>query len=439
LSTFFINRNFTWLWIGQSISNLGDMIFDTTLMLWIATIIARNQSWAPLASSGVLVVTALPTVVLGPLAGVFVDRWDKRRTLLVADAMRSLLILALLLFTGIIPWPVFAHMTPRWQISGIYLITLLTTICAQFFDPARFTLLTDVVEPEQRTKASGLGQAAQSIAAMIGPFIAAPLLFFFGVQWALILNAASFIISFLAILAVHPPDVHHLKEAVQPEKRPVTTTKTAFWQEFQEGMRFILHSRLIMALAISAGIVNFGGAAFETLYVYFALDNLHAPISLYGMFGLVAGLGTLLGALITAFFVKRLGEIRIFWLSFIISGILILILARQTQFYVALIVYFLMNCSFIAVNIVISPLLQRTIPYHLLGRVKGVLTPSMYLIMMLSTIFFGYLATLLRGHWHATIWIITFGPIDTIFTATGVILIIGGIYAWRMLPLFEID
>jgi hypothetical protein len=61
---------------------------------------------------------------LGPIAGVFADRWDKRRTLLVMDAICSILILGLLLFAGIIPLPFFTHMTPLWQISGIYLRTI---------------------------------------------------------------------------------------------------------------------------------------------------------------------------------------------------------------------------------------------------------------------------------------------------------------------------
>jgi len=72
--SFFINRNFAFLWIGQAVSDLGDVIYLVTLSLWIATVIAHNQPWAPAAVSGVLIATALPTLVLGPLAGVFVDR-----------------------------------------------------------------------------------------------------------------------------------------------------------------------------------------------------------------------------------------------------------------------------------------------------------------------------------------------------------------------------
>jgi MFS family permease len=65
------------LWLGQSVSYLGDFVFDTTIVLWISTVIARSQSWAPAAVGGVLIAAAVPTLLLGPVAGVFVDRWNR--------------------------------------------------------------------------------------------------------------------------------------------------------------------------------------------------------------------------------------------------------------------------------------------------------------------------------------------------------------------------
>jgi MFS family permease len=93
----FINRNFGLLWIGQTISYVGDFVFDTTLVFWIATSLVRGQSWAPLAVSGVLLAVSVPVFAVGPLAGVFVDRWDKRRTMLAMDALRAMLVFLLLL------------------------------------------------------------------------------------------------------------------------------------------------------------------------------------------------------------------------------------------------------------------------------------------------------------------------------------------------------
>ena len=79
------NRNRRLLWLGQGVSATGDMVFTMTVLLWIATIIAKGQTWAPAAASGALIATAAPVLVVGPLAGVFVDMWDRRRTMLTSQ------------------------------------------------------------------------------------------------------------------------------------------------------------------------------------------------------------------------------------------------------------------------------------------------------------------------------------------------------------------
>src|SRR5262249_18394176 len=81
---FLINRNFAWLAVGQAISNLGDVVYSTTLLIWVFTLTHS----AP-AVSGVLAAQYLPVFLLGPFAGVFVDRWNRRQTMLISDLIRA--------------------------------------------------------------------------------------------------------------------------------------------------------------------------------------------------------------------------------------------------------------------------------------------------------------------------------------------------------------
>ena len=83
-----INRNYTKLWFGQTISVVGDEVFSTTLLIWIGFVLLAGQGYAPAISSGVLVITSIVIIFLGPIAGVFVDRWDARRTMLRMDVER---------------------------------------------------------------------------------------------------------------------------------------------------------------------------------------------------------------------------------------------------------------------------------------------------------------------------------------------------------------
>src|SRR2546421_12261272 len=261
-----INRDFTLLWSAQAISKLGDVVFDYTLVFWIATSIAREQRWAPLAVSGIFVATALPTLGAGPIAGVFVDRWQKRPTMLLMDALRAILILLLLLATGILPPPF--QLPPFGQLVAIYLVVVLATICAQFFDPSRLALVGDMVTEPDRAHATGLLEVTRNLAVVVGPPVAALLYFRFGALWALIINALSFVVSFLALLAVH---------ASPSGVRPQPEQQTHFLREFVSGLHFLAGNRVLMTILVTSVVGMFGFSAFSALGIFFALQNLHYP------------------------------------------------------------------------------------------------------------------------------------------------------------------
>ena len=417
-----INRDFALLWSGRSISLIGDYAFDTTLILWIGTIIAKGQSWAPLAVSGVLLATSIPMFVVGPIAGVFVDRWNKRRTMLWMDAARAVLIALLLLAANLAPLPFLpgGRFSPAEQIAMIYATVFLASICAQFFNPSRFALIGDLVPEEYRARASGLTQIAMSIAGIIGPPIAAPLLLVFGVQWALMINALSFVVSFLAILAIRAPrSASSIKEG-QP---------TSFFKEFAEGIRFFLGNRVLVTLLVTVLIVMLGGGAINALNVFFVTGNLHTPAKLFGLFDAVMGIGVIAGAILASAFAQRLGVARTFWVSTVLAGALILVISRLSSFAPALVFIALIGIFQAGLNVAVSPLLLHVTPRELVGRVASVIDPMSSLASIVSIGLAGLLASTALQHLDGTLLGLHFGPIDTIFTGTGVLVVLGGLYA----------
>src|SRR5215212_9731753 len=90
-----ISRNFARLFYGQAISVLGTVAFNTTIALWVGAVLTRGRSWSPAALGGVMACAAAAALIVGPLAGVFVDRWDRRRTMVRSDLARALLCLLL--------------------------------------------------------------------------------------------------------------------------------------------------------------------------------------------------------------------------------------------------------------------------------------------------------------------------------------------------------
>ena len=162
LRSLLINRDYARLWYGQAVSTVGDYVFDTTLVLWVATVLAKGQSWAPAAVSGILLSVGAAVLLVGPVAGVFVDRWNRRATMLRTEVVRAVLVVVLMLLSLLA-----IGTLPTWLwLSIIYAVVFILNASGQFFSPARFATVGDVVEGEvDRTRAAGIGQATTAMAA----------------------------------------------------------------------------------------------------------------------------------------------------------------------------------------------------------------------------------------------------------------------------------
>jgi MFS family permease len=408
------NKNWRLLWLGQAVSVVGDMVFYVTVLLWIATVIAKGEPWAPAAASGALIATAGPVLVVGPLAGVFVDRWNRRRIMLTADAARFVLILCLLLV------PVLRQaIGVGGQLAFVYSVLAVCSCFGGFFDPSRLAVMGEIVPPRDQPKASGQLTAAFSLAQIIGPPIAAPLLFTVGVQWALILNAASFAVSFACVRAI----------ALPPEPADETPAPDGFVAEFRAGIKFFAGSRILIALALGIVLAMLGNGAVNSLAVFFIPANLHLSASWIGAIIGSVGAGAIAGALLTGRLATHVKPPQLFWLSLIGCGVALIGFSRATGLAVALIFAVLLGVAVGVLNAVVSPILLSVAPARMLGRVSAVLSPLQQLASIVSMALAGALAsTVLRG-FHADVAGVTFGPYDTVFLAGGVLFVLGGLAA----------
>lgn len=417
---FFINPNYFRLWLGQAISLVGDFVFDITLVLWVATSLAAGQSWAPLAVSGVLFAATVPSVLLGPFAGVFVDRWDKRRTMLLMDLLRAALI-GLLLLSSQIATHLFSGIAIKSaQLAVLYAVVFATTLCAQFFNPARLALIGDVVDPTVRTRASGLGQTTMHLAAIIGPAVAGPLYFHFGTTTALAVNALSFVGSFAAILMVRAPAI---AAPVAPDEGGHVMS------ELRAGLSYFRKSRALMTVLISSVLVMIGAGSLNALDVFFATNNLHTSASNYGLLSAAMGSGAVLGAILTSTVGARIAPGRVFGTSMVLAGAGLVLYSRMGSFWAAVIILFLIGIPVAALNVAIMPIILEATPRRMLGRVSSVMNPLINLATLGSVVLAGWLAGTAMAHFHRNIGGISLGPIDTIFLGAGFVAVLAGIYA----------
>jgi MFS family permease len=414
-----LRRNANWhrLWLAQAVSLTGDSVFDITIMLWVAVVLARGRPWAPAAASGVLIAAAVPVLAVGPLAGVWVDRWDKRRTMMAADASRVVVIASLLLVAAAgRKWPVPA------SLAVVYVVVAAENALAQFFNPSRLALLGQIITPADRPRAGGQLQATASTASIIGPPIAAPLLFVIGIQWAIMIDAASFLVSFAAIRSVRlPPGSGQLR------------SRAGFRGEFTAGLRFFLASRPLIAMSAGVMIATLGTGALNALEIFFLRDNLHVTSAWLGTCWTAVGAGAVLGALLGGWAGSRIGPVRVLWGSNIAGGLLLLAYAGLTRIGPALAVLAAAGCAFGALSAAAPPIFLAVIPPDMAGRVMSVFTPLQQAANISSIALAGLLAGTVLHSFHARMLGITLGPVNTIFGVSAILITAAGLIMIRPL------
>ncbi len=397
---------------------MGDFVFSTSLVLWVATVLARGKPWAPVAVSGVILAMGSAVLFVGPVAGVFVDRWNPIRTMLNTEVIRGSLVV-LLMLVSFLP----SDVLPVWiWLALVYLVVFGLNATGQFFGPSRFSIIQHIVVGEvDRARAAGIAQATAGVAAILGPPLAAPLLFSIGLQWALLFNATSYALSFVAIRSVG--------RDLDIERKPSSGLRLDFRADFMAGLRFFAGNRFLLTLLAVAMIGQCGMGALNALNVFFLSRNLHAPAHLYGYLGTAMGVGGIVGALFAGRVVRRVGARATAWISLVVGGVLLIGYSRATTYAGGLAVLFLFMVPITMLNTAMAPLLLSSARKEYTGRVIAVFYPGTQLSSMLAALTAGWLASSVMPNFSRSLAGARFGPIDSVFAVSGMLILLAGVLA----------
>lgn len=393
------------------VSRLGDFVFDTTVVLWIGTEIGRGEPWAPVAVSGVMIAAALPVLFVGPLAGVFVDRLDRHRILVLSNLVQAAAMASLLLVG-----PLGSALGTGGQLGWIYAAIAIANGAGQFFVAARTTMIAKTIPDELRTMAFSMQGSANTLSAIIGPPLAAPLLFSAGVNWALALNAGSFLLSSW-LLGRAPWDS-------QPDG---SAAGQRFWSSLRSGLSAIGSNTMLVCIAVSITVVAAGTGAINVLEVFFVTDVLHRNGALLGILMMAFSIGTLLGVLTAPWIERRVNAASLYVLGLIVVGLLVVLFSRTTTFGVSLVVYTLLALPVGIINTVLFPLFMQSIPRALLGRASAVLNIGPTIASLVTMAGTGWLLSTVLAGVDAHIAGMHFGPVDTVFTVAGLLILLTGL------------
>ncbi len=425
-SNIFINRSFTLLLAGDVISLIGDAFLFVTVGLWVAYALLKGQSLGPLLISGITVMIILPRIFIRPLAGVFVDRWNTRRTMLITDSARTVLILALAVLAAL-PVSFFgSHNKYLFVIFiGLFVASFLESLFGQFFYPSRTSIMKDIIPEDQLQGAYSLLQLSNAAAMIVGPPLGA-LLYNIGPQFAFGADAATFLLSFLFILLIRN---------IAPRHSTNTSQTETISQSFFSGLKYFMSNSILVSLLIVLSIAALGGDMINGLLVFFNRDNLHATPQFYGYLLITAGIGGIAGAIASSAVSKKFSEKNILVWSLIISGVMILFFAGSSSKYVVLAVIFFAVFFMTFFNVSANVVIMKVIEKDFIGRATSIMNPFISIAGLIASSLAGFLASIVFYGAHFSFAYMVINNISLVFAISGFMFVLSGAYTFFMLQL----
>ncbi len=352
----FRNRNFALMWIGQLVSTIGSAL--TSLA---ASILVYRVTGSALSVGLMLMASALPSIFLGLVAGVFVDRFDRKRIMIAADLVRAVLVFLI---------PLLLPLNIAW----LYVMVMLSSAVGQFFEPAHASVLPEVASDEELAAANSL-MAISSIGSTTIGFAAAGLIASrFPIEWVFYLDAVSFLVSAGFILFIR----------IAPLAAAEQTTVATVARNLRAGLRFLFNTPILRSLFIVIVPIFIIFGLHNTLFLPFALRALGATEFEFGLQQASESVGIAIGSLFMARLADRLREGQWLVISYIGMGLAALAYSQSSVVAVAIFLVglsgFLNAPSYIGRQLVI----QRSTPRDMRGRVNSAFFVARDVMFMLG-------------------------------------------------------
>jgi MFS family permease len=383
-------RNFALLWLGGLISNTGDWLLIIGLPVYVYLL-----TGSALATSITLITAYVPNLLFGSLAGVFIDRWDRRWTMIISN---------LLLAVGLLPMLAVHSRDTLWI---VYVVAFFESCCDQFVSPAESALIPNLVSEERLVSANALKSIGMNSSRLVGGALGGILLAVLGLRSVIIIDAISFLFVASTILLIRMPaklqsapqlPANHVTDNdQQPENIGGENENSVrhFASEWLEGLKLIGRQRALTILLIMFMLQSLGQGVFGVLLVVFVKQVLHGGSVDYGLILSIQAVGSLIGGVFIGTSGNRFAPARMLGVCMFLFGCIDLLIIDVPIFFPSIL---LVMALFIAVGIpgtagIVSfqSLLQFLVEDKLRGRFFGVAISIGALMTLLGMILAGAL------------------------------------------------
>lgn len=359
------NSNYRYTWIGQVVSEVGDH-FNTIAVVSLAL----HLTGSGLAVGGTMIARTIPTILAGPLSGVVLDRFDRRKIMIASDLSRAVIALLFIL--------ILTH-RQQWL---LYVLSGALAFASPFFTSGRAAILPRITRPDQLHSANALMQTTAWLTLSIGTLLGGVSAMQFGYEWAFVVNALSFLFSAGCIWRLESPDGFRA-ERVHTEAH----SAGAFWRDFRESIVYMRATPVVLAIGLSlVGWASGGGAAQMLFTMYGEVVFKRGPAGI-GILWASAGLGLVAGGILAHRIGRKLafqGYKNAISVGYVIHGASYVLFAIMPSMWLSAICIALSRMAMGSNNVLNRTMLLTHVPDHFRGRIFSTTEMITNAAMMLS-------------------------------------------------------
>jgi MFS family permease len=355
------HRPFALLWFGQTTSRLGDSLHRIALAWWVL-----EKTGSAAAMGTVLVLSQIPLLLFLLVGGVVVDRLPRIRIMFLSDLLSG----SVVTFIAVSSW------LGTLEIWHIYAASLIFGLVEAFFFPAYQAVIPQITPPDMLNSANSLNGVSARMTGVIGPLLGASLVAAGGTPLAFALDAASFFVSALFVLPLLRSQTERQADAhlaVRGERKPVREVIRGGLADLRQGWDAIVTIPWIWVTIVIFGFLNIMEASPRAVSMPFLIrDNLHADVTLLGIFGSAFSIGYVAGSLWFGRYTRLRQRGPVGYVSSMVSGLMLLLFAWQAPviYLIAAMVVYGLNYS--VFGLIWNNTLQEMVPHDRLGRVYSI-------------------------------------------------------------------
>lgn len=374
------NKNFLLLMLGKAVSMLGSNMQQFALSLYVLAVTGSATIFASMMS-----ISILPRLILSPVAGVFGDWFDRKKSIVALDFISGLLICAYALYYSI---------SGELSLVSIYVLVILLEVTEVFFSSAMAAAVPSIVEKDELFQANSVKSVITSFCSIAAPILASLLCGLVGLHIILVICGISFILSALSELTIEIPATH---------KKPKKINIAAFKIDLVEGIKIIKDHKMIMNIIGIGMIINFClSPLFSVGLIFIIREILKGSELQYGLFSTILALAMFIAPITLGHIAQKMKVGKLLVYVFALTAVLIGLLASASSnlfiglfttntvpFIVITFISFLIGMIVTLINITVGTLFGTVVPKEFMGRTGAVLNLGLTVAMPLGQMISG--------------------------------------------------